>query len=155
VRLVGKERCARIAHGGNPVTRWMAANVAVARDPASNGQGQESIGPIDGKLGATSSPCSRSPSRRLRRVWPSQVRGYPIVDRLIEFRRWIALGQIGWRYATLPTVVGGRQRGARLSLEEASRARRLPTFRMREAEAPRQDDRERRWLFPRTAARRH
>jgi hypothetical protein len=85
VRLVGKERCARIAHGGNPVTRWMAANVAVARDPASNGQGQESIGPIDGKLGATSSPCSRSPSRRLRRVWPSQVRGYPIVDRLIEF----------------------------------------------------------------------
>ena len=26
----------RLAHGGNPVTRWMAANVAVAQDPAGN-----------------------------------------------------------------------------------------------------------------------
>jgi phage terminase large subunit-like protein len=25
-----------LAHGGNPVTRWMAANVAVAQDPAGN-----------------------------------------------------------------------------------------------------------------------
>jgi hypothetical protein len=100
VRLVWDERCARIAHDGNPVTRWMAANVAVARDSASNGQGQESIGRIDGKLGATSSPSSRSPSRRLRRVWPSQAGGY----RLIDFRLWIALGP-DRRFATLPTVV--------------------------------------------------
>ena len=26
----------KLAHGGNPVTRWMAANVAVAQDPAGN-----------------------------------------------------------------------------------------------------------------------
>jgi hypothetical protein len=26
----------RLAHGGNPVTRWMASNVAVAQDPAGN-----------------------------------------------------------------------------------------------------------------------
>jgi phage terminase large subunit-like protein len=26
----------KLAHGGNPVTRWMAANVAVAQDPADN-----------------------------------------------------------------------------------------------------------------------
>jgi phage terminase large subunit-like protein len=25
-----------LAHGGNPVTRWMAANVAVAQDSAGN-----------------------------------------------------------------------------------------------------------------------
>jgi hypothetical protein len=35
-----------------------------------------------------------------------QAGGYPIVDRLIDFRLWIGLGQIGWRFATLPTVVG-------------------------------------------------
>jgi phage terminase large subunit-like protein len=27
---------AAVPHGGNPVTRWMAANVAVAQDPAGN-----------------------------------------------------------------------------------------------------------------------
>ena len=26
----------KLAHGANPVTRWMAANVAVAQDPAGN-----------------------------------------------------------------------------------------------------------------------
>ena len=26
----------RLAHGANPVTRWMASNVAVAQDPAGN-----------------------------------------------------------------------------------------------------------------------
>jgi len=26
----------KLAHGGNPVTRWMAANVAVAQAPAGN-----------------------------------------------------------------------------------------------------------------------
>ena len=26
----------KLAHGGNPVTRWMAANVAVTQDPAGN-----------------------------------------------------------------------------------------------------------------------
>ena len=26
----------KLAHGGNPVTRWMAANVAVAQDRAGN-----------------------------------------------------------------------------------------------------------------------
>jgi phage terminase large subunit-like protein len=26
----------KLAHGGNPVTRWMAANAAVAQDPAGN-----------------------------------------------------------------------------------------------------------------------
>jgi phage terminase large subunit-like protein len=26
----------KLAHGRNPVTRWMAANVAVAQDPAGN-----------------------------------------------------------------------------------------------------------------------
>ena len=26
----------KLAHGGNPVTRWMASNVAVAQDPAGN-----------------------------------------------------------------------------------------------------------------------
>ena len=29
-------RGGQLAHGGNPVTRWMAANVAVAQDPAGN-----------------------------------------------------------------------------------------------------------------------
>ena len=28
----------KLAHGGNPVTRWMAANVAVAQDPAGIGR---------------------------------------------------------------------------------------------------------------------
>jgi hypothetical protein len=32
--------------------------------------------------------------------------GYPIVDRLIDFRLWIAIGAAGWRFATLPTVLG-------------------------------------------------
>jgi glycosyltransferase involved in cell wall biosynthesis len=35
-----------------------------------------------------------------------QAGGYPMVDRLIDFRLWIAMGGIGWRFATLPTVVG-------------------------------------------------
>ena len=35
-----------------------------------------------------------------------QAGGYPIVDRLIDFRLWIAMGRIGWRFATLPTIVG-------------------------------------------------
>jgi phage terminase large subunit-like protein len=26
----------KLTHGGNPVTRWMASNVAVAQDPAGN-----------------------------------------------------------------------------------------------------------------------
>jgi phage terminase large subunit-like protein len=26
----------KLAHGGNPVTRWMASNVAVAHDPAGD-----------------------------------------------------------------------------------------------------------------------
>jgi phage terminase large subunit-like protein len=26
----------KLAHGGNPVTRWMAGNVAVAQEPAGN-----------------------------------------------------------------------------------------------------------------------
>jgi hypothetical protein len=30
-----REVC-RKAHGANPVTRWMASNVAVAQDPAGN-----------------------------------------------------------------------------------------------------------------------
>jgi hypothetical protein len=30
------DRLKELAHGGNPVTRWMAANVAVAQDPAGN-----------------------------------------------------------------------------------------------------------------------
>ena len=30
------DRLSKLAHGGNPVTRWMAANVAVAQDPAGN-----------------------------------------------------------------------------------------------------------------------
>jgi Phage Terminase/Phage terminase large subunit (GpA) len=32
-KLIGSQR---LAHGANPVTRWMAANVAVAQDPAGN-----------------------------------------------------------------------------------------------------------------------
>jgi phage terminase large subunit-like protein len=36
----------KLAHGGNPVTRWMAANVAVAQDPA----------------GTSSPPRTRAPS---------------------------------------------------------------------------------------------
>jgi phage terminase large subunit-like protein len=35
----GKKKAASsrsFSHGGNPVTRWMAANVAVAQDPAGN-----------------------------------------------------------------------------------------------------------------------
>jgi glycosyltransferase EpsE len=35
-----------------------------------------------------------------------QAGGYPIVDRLIDFRLWIAMGQIGWRFAALPIVLG-------------------------------------------------
>jgi phage terminase large subunit-like protein len=40
----------KLAHGGNPVTRWMAANVAVAQDPAGNLKPAEdkSIERIDG-----------------------------------------------------------------------------------------------------------
>ena len=35
-----------------------------------------------------------------------QLGGYPIVDRLIDFRLWIAMGGAGWRFAALPTVLG-------------------------------------------------
>jgi glycosyltransferase EpsE len=35
-----------------------------------------------------------------------QAGGYPIVDRLIDFRLWIAMGGVGWRFAALPTVLG-------------------------------------------------
>jgi phage terminase large subunit-like protein len=31
-----REVSCKLAHGGNPVTRWMAANVALAQDPAGN-----------------------------------------------------------------------------------------------------------------------
>jgi glycosyltransferase EpsE len=40
-----------------------------------------------------------------REAW-RQAGGYPIVDRLIDFRLWIAMGGIGWRFAALPTVLG-------------------------------------------------
>jgi glycosyltransferase EpsE len=32
--------------------------------------------------------------------------GYPEVDRLIDFRLWIAMGRTGWRFATVPNVLG-------------------------------------------------
>jgi glycosyltransferase EpsE len=35
-----------------------------------------------------------------------QAEGYPDVDRLIDFRLWIAMGRAGWQFATLPTVLG-------------------------------------------------
>ena len=40
----------KLAHGGNPVTRWMASNVAGAQDPAGNLKPakDESTGRIDG-----------------------------------------------------------------------------------------------------------
>jgi phage terminase large subunit-like protein len=44
------DRLEKLAHGGNPVTRWMAANVAVAQDPAGNLKTakDKSTEPIDG-----------------------------------------------------------------------------------------------------------
>ena len=35
-----------------------------------------------------------------------QAGGYPLVDRLIDFRLWIAMGQVGWRFGAPPTVLG-------------------------------------------------
>jgi hypothetical protein len=35
----------KLAHGGNPVTRWMASNVAAAQDPAGNLKPQRQVGP--------------------------------------------------------------------------------------------------------------
>ncbi len=32
--------------------------------------------------------------------------GYPPIDRLIDFRLWIAIGALGWRFACLPVVLG-------------------------------------------------
>lgn len=32
--------------------------------------------------------------------------GYPLVDKLIDFRLWIAIGAAGWRFANLPAVLG-------------------------------------------------
>jgi glycosyltransferase involved in cell wall biosynthesis len=32
--------------------------------------------------------------------------GYPAVDKLIDFRLWIAIGALGWRFACLPAVLG-------------------------------------------------
>jgi phage terminase large subunit-like protein len=78
----------KLAHGGNPVTRWMAANVAVAQDPAGNLKPakDKSAERIDGivalimGVGRARWPGSRS---RLRR-WPSgseQHVGYATADR--------------------------------------------------------------------------
>lgn len=35
-----------------------------------------------------------------------QAGGYPLVDKLIDFRLWIAMGARGWRFANLPVVLG-------------------------------------------------
>jgi glycosyltransferase EpsE len=35
-----------------------------------------------------------------------QAGGYPLVDKLIDFRLWIAIGATGWRFANLPVVLG-------------------------------------------------
>jgi glycosyltransferase involved in cell wall biosynthesis len=35
-----------------------------------------------------------------------QAGGYPLVDKLIDFRLWIAIGKLGWRFACLPAVLG-------------------------------------------------
>ena len=35
-----------------------------------------------------------------------QAGGYPLVDKLIDFRLWIAIGALGWRFANLPVVLG-------------------------------------------------
>lgn len=35
-----------------------------------------------------------------------QAGGYPSVDMLIDFRLWIALGALGWRFASLQTLLG-------------------------------------------------
>jgi glycosyltransferase EpsE len=32
--------------------------------------------------------------------------GYPQIDKLIDFRLWIAIGALGWRFASLPVVLG-------------------------------------------------
>jgi hypothetical protein len=35
-----------------------------------------------------------------------QAGGYPLVDKLIDFRLWIAIGALGWRFANLPVTLG-------------------------------------------------
>jgi glycosyltransferase EpsE len=41
-----------------------------------------------------------------RKVAWRQAGGYPLVDKLIDFRLWIAIGALGWRFANLPVVLG-------------------------------------------------
>jgi Phage Terminase len=57
----------KLAHGGNPVTRWMAANVAVAQDPAGNLKPalDKSIERIDGIVATINGhrPRHRRPGR--------------------------------------------------------------------------------------------
>lgn len=35
-----------------------------------------------------------------------QAGGYPLLDKLIDFRLWIAIGALGWRFASLPALLG-------------------------------------------------
>jgi glycosyltransferase EpsE len=40
-----------------------------------------------------------------KQAW-RQAGGYPLVDGLIDFRLWIAIGALGWRFANLPVTLG-------------------------------------------------
>jgi hypothetical protein len=86
----------KLAHGGNPVTRWIAANLAVAQDPAGNLKPakDKSTERIDGIV-ASSWP-SAAPSS------PGRSHS-PILD-VLDVRRWraanvaVALDPPAWRH---------------------------------------------------------
>ena len=40
-----------------------------------------------------------------RAAW-REAGGYPLVDKLIDFRLWIAIGSRGWQFACLPEILG-------------------------------------------------
>jgi hypothetical protein len=100
----------RLAHGGNPVTRWMASNVAVAQDPAGNLKPakDKSTERIDGivalimAIGRAMLPRSRRPSTRcsssgsegmLARLRPAPLP--PSARRATPSRRWTSSSPAG------------------------------------------------------------
>jgi glycosyltransferase EpsE len=50
-------------------------------------------------------PFAHSVATFRKAAW-HEAGGYPQVDRLIDFRLWIAIGALGWRFACLPVVLG-------------------------------------------------
>ncbi len=50
-------------------------------------------------------PFSHTVTMFRKAAW-REAGGYPQIDKLIDFRLWIAIGALGWRFACLPVVLG-------------------------------------------------